>query len=218
MTDFIKKYKHILFILYLPVYMHCFIWLEARKDLDFTNIHCMLDDMIPFLEIFIIPYLLWFLYVIVIIVFLFFQMEHLEDYYKCILTLMLGMTTCLFIYYIFPNMQQMRPDTFAHQNIFIDIIRFIYKSDTDTNVFPSIHVFNAIAVHVGFTTSHYFREKTGWKVSSLILCILICLSTMFLKQHSFLDVLGGAGLYGIYGTLVYIIIPKWRKSAEQRAL
>ncbi|MBR1743850.1 MAG: phosphatase PAP2 family protein [Lachnospiraceae bacterium] len=214
MSNFLKKYKHFLFIVYLPVYMYCFLWLEARKDLDFTNIHCGLDDKIPFLEIFIIPYLLWFLYVIVIIVYLFFQTDHLEDYYKCVFTLMSGMTTCLFIYYIFPNMQQMRPVSFTHQNICIDIIQFIYKSDTDTNVFPSIHVFNAVAVHVGFVTSYGFRKKKGWKMASRILCILICLSTMFLKQHSLLDVLGGLFLYGIYGTMNYILFPKWRSRGK----
>lgn len=209
MLDFFKKYKHILFILYLPVYMPCFTWLEARSDLNFTEIHCRIDDLIPFMEIFIIPYLFWFLYVIMVIVYLFCQMDHLEDYYKCAITLMLGMSTCLFIYYIFPNMQQMRPVTFAHKNIFTDIIGFIYKSDTDTNVFPSIHVFNAVAVHIGFITSHRFRKKTGWKLASWTACVLICLSTMFLKQHSFLDVLGGIGLYGFYGSLVYILFPRF---------
>ena len=70
--------------------MYCFLWLEARTDLSFTNIHCAIDDMIPFMEIFIIPYLLWFLYVVVIILYLFFQTDYLEDFYKCVFTLMLG--------------------------------------------------------------------------------------------------------------------------------
>lgn len=200
---FFQKYKHILFLFYLPVYLHCFLWLEARENLPFMEIHCALDDKIPFLEIFIIPYLLWFLYVIVILVYLFFQTDHLEDYYKCVITLIVGMSTCLFIYYIFPNMQQMRPEQFPRDNIFTHMIQFIYSSDTNTNVFPSIHVFNAVAVHVGFVTSHKFQDKKGWQWASRVLCLLICLSTMCLKQHSILDVLGGLCLYGIYEVIFY---------------
>lgn len=209
-VNFCKKYKHILFLLYVPVYMHFFVWLESRTNLHFTEIHCFIDDIIPFCEVFIIPYLLWFIYVILIIFYLFIQTDHLEDFYRCFFTLMLGMTTCLFIYYIFPNMQQMRPTEFEHPNIFTDTIGFIYAKDTDTNVFPSIHVFNSVAVHTGFATSHGFRKKTGCKRASLILCILICLSTMFLKQHSFLDVAGGLLLYAFYGTIIYIWIPRYR--------
>lgn len=208
------KYKHVLYILYLPLYMHCFICLEERSDVHFTDIHCALDDRIPFCEIFIIPYLSWFLYVVLVLFFLFFQTEHLEDFYACIHTLIFGMSTCLLIYYLFPNMQNMRP-VLERDNIFTDIIGFIYKSDTDTNVLPSIHVYNAVAIHIGFSTSHYFRERRGWKTASLILCILICLSTMFLKQHSFLDVITGIILFGIYGGLFYIIVPKLRKKGKE---
>ena len=205
---FFKKNKHILFLLYLPVYLFCFTWLEARNNISFTNIHCIIDDWIPFCEIFIIPYLLWFLYVAVVIIYLYFQKEHLEDYYRCVVALILGMSTCLFVYLIFPNAQNMRPTEFAHPNIFTDIISFIYASDTDTNVLPSIHVYNSIAIHVAFATSHGFKNRKKWRFSSLVLCTLICLSTMFLKQHSFLDVVTAIALYAVYYVIIYRLLPK----------
>lgn len=205
--EFFMKNKHFLFIIYLPIYMYCFAWLEARDDVPFTDIHCFVDDWIPFCELFIIPYLLWFLYVVVVLLFLFLQRRHLEDYYCCVITLILGMSTCLLVYYLFPNAQSMRPAEFAHSNIFTDIIGFIYSSDTDTNVLPSIHVYNSVAIHVAFSESHYFKNRKGWHIASLILCTLICLSTMFLKQHSFLDVITAIMLYGVYYVLVYQIIP-----------
>lgn len=208
LKNFLKNNKHALFILYLPIYLYCFAWLEARNNIPFTNIHCIVDDWIPFCEIFIIPYLLWFLYVVVVVIYLYFQKDHLEDYYRCSITLTLGMSTCLLVYLLFPNAQNMRPTEFANPNIFTDIISFIYASDTDTNVLPSIHVYNAIAIHVAFATSYRFQSRKGWKLASLILCTLICLSTMFLKQHSFLDVITAIGLYAIYYILVYKLIPK----------
>ena len=215
--EFLKSNKHILFIIYFPIYLYCFCWLEARDDVSFTNIHCIVDDWIPFMEIFIIPYLLWFLYVVVVLLYLFLQKQHLEDYYHCVIVLILGMSTCLLVYYLFPNAQNMRPTEFAHSNIFIDIISFIYRSDTDTNVLPSIHVFNAVAIHGAFSTSYYFRKRRGWKVASLILCILICLSTMFLKQHSFLDVISAVVLYVLYYELIYHLLPRlWQRHKEKR--
>lgn len=111
----------------------------------------------PFVS-FIIPYLLWFLYVAVSLVYLFFQTKHLDDFYRCCAVLLLGMTTSLLIYTIFPNQQTMRPKTFDHSNIFTTIIDILYRTDTDTNVFPSIHVFNSIAIHFGISRSYYFRN------------------------------------------------------------
>ena len=198
--------------------MKCFIWLEARDDIPFTDIHCFVDDYIPFQELFTIPYLLWFAYVVVVLIFLFFQIDHLEDYYRCAITLILGMSTCLFIYLIFPNEQNLRPnlDTLGRRNILTDIIQIIYSSDTKTNVLPSIHVYNAVAIHVAFATSHSFRNRKTWRMASLILCCLICLSTMFLKQHSFLDVVTAFLLYFIYAWLIYLYIPAWRKKRKTR--
>jgi len=131
--------------------------------------------------------------------------------------LMLGMSTCLLFYYIFPNAQSLRPDEFARSNIFTDIVRVIYTSDTNTNVLPSIHVYNSIAVHSAFANCYTFKEKRGWRNASLVLCILICLSTMFLKQHSFLDVIAGFGLYGVYSGLVYKIFPDWQAKVKKTA-
>ena len=210
--DFFSKNKHILFLLYMPVYLYCFTWLEARNDVSFTKIHCFLDDWIPFSELFIIPYLLWFVYVAAVIVFLYFQKEHLEDYYRCIITLLLGMSTSLLIYFLFPNEQNLRPSQFLDSNFLTDIIQFIYDTDTNTNVLPSIHVYNSITVHVAFAHSHYFRNRAGCKRASLILCSLICLSTMFIKQHSILDVISALVLYLIFSHLVYYVLPKIRKA------
>lgn len=209
--EIIHRNKHILFILYCPIYLWCFNWLEARNDVPFRDIHCIIDDLIPFCELFVIPYILWFLYVAIVVIYLYFQREHLEDYYHCVILLMLGMSTCLLIYYLFPNEQNLRPDTFTEQNIFTNIIDVIYTNDTNTNVLPSIHVYNSIAIHIAFVTSYRFRNKCGWHIASLILCILICLSTMFLKQHSFLDVLTGLGLYLIYYALTYPILQRFRR-------
>ena len=189
LKQFLFKYKHAIIILYLPIYMVWFILLEQRNDVKFSEVHCIIDDFIPFCEIFIIPYLLWFVYVAASLVFLFFQTKYIDDFYRCAAILVMGMTTSLIIYTFFPNAQNMRPDSFERENIFTNIISILYATDTDTNVCPSIHVYNSVAIHV--------------KNSSLILCILICMSTLFLKQHSFIDLVCAVVLYIFYYIIIY---------------
>ncbi len=201
------KYKHAIIILYLPIYMVWFILLEQRDGIKFKEIHCIVDDWIPFCEIFIIPYLLWFAYVALSLVFLFFQTKYIDDFYRCAAILVVGMTTSLVIYTFFPNAQNMRPVTFERENIFTNIISVLYAADTDTNVCPSIHVYNSIAIHVALASSKCFKDKKWVKNSSFILCILICLSTLFLKQHSFVDLVCAAALYMFYYIIIYRPVP-----------
>lgn len=202
-TTFLRKYKYLILIVYFPIYMLWFNWLEQRELPHFTMIHCRLDDLIPFCELFAIPYFLWFLYVFASLVFLFLQSKYMSDFYRCSAVLMLGMTTCLIIYTLFPNAQPLRPEIFPRDNWLTHIIAGLYKGDTPTNVCPSIHVYNSIAIHVALAQSNALQNKKGWKTASLILCILICLSTMFLKQHSIIDVVCAVLLYIFYYMIVY---------------
>ena len=60
MRQILKDYKHFATLLYFPFYLIAFFLIEHFITEDYTVIHCSLDDSIPFLEIFIVPYLLWF--------------------------------------------------------------------------------------------------------------------------------------------------------------
>ena len=137
LKDFLFKYKHAIIILYMPIYLFWFMTLEKRTNVHFTEIHCKIDDYIPFCEIFIIPYLLWFLYVAVSLLYLFFQTKHLDDFYRCCAVLLLGMTTSLIIYTVFPNAQTMRPKTFDHSNIFTTIIDNAIDTKTFLTLFAT---------------------------------------------------------------------------------
>lgn len=206
--QFIYRYKHIFVALYFPVYMVWFMWLEARVDVPFTYIHCAIDDYIPFCEYFIIPYLLWFVYVFATLALLFFDLKHLENYYQTIATLIIGMTASLLIYTLFPNAQSMRPTQFTHDNIFTQVISMLYATDTDTNVLPSIHVFNSLAIHAGLCRHATIHKQKIWRNGSFVLCLLICMSTLFLKQHSFLDVAAAIVLFMIVSWITNILFRK----------
>lgn len=182
------------------------MYLERTIVTEYHVMYTKVDSMIPFNEYFIIPYYIWFLYVTFMLVFLFFK--DVDEFYRYGLYLALGMSLSLFICQIFPNGTTLRPENLdPNKNIFTHMVAFIYKSDTPTNVFPSIHVFNSIATHVAIVRSRFFYNNIKVKTVSFIIMISICLSTLFLKQHSFLDVVGATILSYVIYQLIYAKIP-----------
>lgn len=203
MLQFINKYKHGLVIgSYLVIYMIMFQYLESLPVHGFHVIDTAFDDMIPFCEYFIIPYFLWFPYMAIAILYFVFLNKNKREYYQLSFNLMMGMTLFLIVSYIYPNVQHLRPTSFARDNIFTDLVAFLYKIDTPTNVLPSIHVFNSLAIHKAIVSCEALKHKSNIKRGSLILTCLIILSTMFLKQHTVIDVFLGITL-AFFGFLVF---------------
>ena len=186
---FWKKYGHGGWITaYLIFYLLGFFILEHAGHRHYHVIHSVIDDMIPFNEYFIIPYYLWFAYVAIgVLWFVFGCKKHLE-YYKMCSALAIGMTFFLVVSCVFPNCQDLRPTEFLHHNVFTDMVQKLYRTDTSTNVLPSIHVFNSLIIFFALNSSEQLRKHRLIRLGALILTILIILSTMFLKQHSVVDV------------------------------
>ena len=190
------------------------MYLERTITHEYHVLHTWVDDIIPFNEYFIIPYFIWFIYVASVLIFFFFK--DVDEFYRFGLYLALGMSISLFICQIFPNGTDLRPVNLdPNKNIFTHMVSFIYKTDTNTNVFPSIHVFNSIATHVAILRSRFFYNNMKVKAISFIIMISICLSTLFLKQHSFLDVVGATILSYVIYQLIYAKIP-WPISHDNR--
>ena len=207
MKKFCAKYKHALLALYTPVYLLFFYYLEKTITTDFTALNSPVDNLIPFIPIFIIPYLLWFVYVAGTAIYFIFVSQ--RDFVKLMSFLIIGMTSYLIICYIFPNgLYSFRPENVPADNPINALVAWLYKTDTSTNVFPSIHVYNSIGVHIAVSKTDKIKS-TALKRASFILCILICFSTIFLKQHALIDVIGGC----VMGRIVYVLMYKTKVSA-----
>ena len=157
MAERLKKYRHGLLLLYFPFYLAAFAYLEKKVPDKVHIINCAIDQYIPFVEVFIIPYLLWFAYVAVAGIYFFFKEK--ESFCKWMYFGMIGMT------------------------------KMIYSMDTPTNVLPSIHVFNSMAVYFAVKNSPKLKNNKAARTGAFVMTSLIILSTMFLKQHSVVDVL-----------------------------
>ncbi|MDD3173113.1 MAG: phosphatase PAP2 family protein [Herbinix sp.] len=207
------KYKHGLILSYFFVYLIWFNYLEHAVTRNFTIIHSKLDDLIPFNELFIIPYFIWFAYIFTTVAYFFLTSK--QDFYKCCAYLFTGMTICLIIYTFFHNGHDLRVDlnSLGRSNIFIDMLAKIYSVDTPTNVFPSIHVFNSVGAFIAINKSERLHKIRWFQWFALILTVMICLSTVYLKQHSVLDVFGALILNIILYVIVYI--PSWVKVTKK---
>ena len=202
--SFVKRYKHAWVFLYFFIYMPWFIKLEQRPaTIKHYLIHSPLDNYIPFVEYFIIPYLLWFAFVAVMLLYFFFKDK--KEFYQLIIFLFTGMTIFLIISTIFPNGLNLRPTTFARDNVFVDMVKRLYKTDTPTNVLPSIHVFNTLGIAIAVKRSKHLKKHKVTKAIIYLLSTLIILATMFLKQHSVTDVVAAFALGGILYYLVYVM-------------
>ena len=197
---FIQEYKHGLLFLYGLVYIPWFTYLEQSVTTHFNVIHLVIDDYIPFIEYFIVPYMLWFLYVAAGVAYFFFRNK--AEYYKLCIFLMTGMTVFLVISTIYPNGTYLRPVVFERDNIFVDAVKWLYSTDTPTNLFPSIHVYNSLGAHFAVMNNETLSGKKWVRRGSLILCVSIILSTMFIKQHSMFDVL----MAFIMGAVMYAAV------------
>ena len=180
------EYRHMWLLLFWPVFAFRYLLIERIDPIgQYHLIHCALDDRIPFQELFLIPYALW--YVCIIGMHLYTMVYAVAAFKKYTKFLVISITASTTIFILYPSYQELRPVVFPRDNVLIDIVGMIYQIDTNTNIFPSEHAIGAIAVFC--VSCHTKGLPSPLKTTMIgILTVLICLSTVFLKQHSILDV------------------------------
>lgn len=146
-------------------------------------VYSPLDDMIPFCEVFVIPYVFW--YFLIVWSLWYFALYNVKNFRGLQTFIIVTQVVAMAIYIIFPNRQDLRPEVFPRENILTDLVSVLYTFDTSTNVCPSLHV----AYSIGIASAWLKEGSVGWKTKTFVTvtCILVCLSTAFIKQHSVVD-------------------------------
>ena len=205
------KYKHIFLLLFWPFYLSAFI-LTEKFVTPIYNIYSPIDELIPFCEFFVIPYVLWYaLLAFVSIYTFFFDVQSFKKFYMFLII------TCIItfsLYIIFPNMQNLRPDTFARDNNLVDVMKNLYSIDTNTNVCPSIHVIFSLGMMFALWNSKHFNTAF-WRTVSVLITISICLATVFLKQHSVVDIFAGMALSAVVFPFAFLNLQKKNKNLKK---
>lgn len=207
----ISKYKQVLvriccaFIIPLVSIIH--IALNIYRD-NLHNIGTKLDEMIPFVPVFALPYLYWFIYISIGL--LYFAFVDGKNYFRLLSSIVTGMCLCFVIFYFYPTVV---PRPYIGGNSLLEnMVGFIYSVDNPYNCFPSIHVLNSMLV----TLFIYPYNKNFWVRSwSVASCISIILSTLLIKQHFVLDAVAGI----LLSTAVYLFFTNeqiWKSIPAQK--
>lgn len=105
---------------------------------------------------------------------------------------------CLALFWVFPTQVPMPDIDWAQHPELV----FLKGIDASGNACPSLHV--GSAVYTLMWLRHIFlqvRAPMAMRVLSVLFCVVIVWSTMAVRQHVFLDVLGGAVVGVLFGWL-----------------
>lgn len=191
------KFRHVLMLIYWPLFSLVFQLLEHRQGIEWIAVRSRFDGMIPFCEYFIIPYYFWFVYLVWMLVYTFFF--DIPSFKKYMTFIIISYSLTCLIYVILPTEQNLRIDLSERSNVFEDLVWQLQTSiDNNKNVCPSLHVTGSFAVLFTAWNSERYRS-VFWRAVFIAITVLISASTVFLKQHSIIDIAAAVGLcFAIY--------------------
>ena len=202
------EYRHLLLLIYWPVYGLTFWLLERWLTLTYHPVEVAFDAKIPFCEFFVFPYYFWFVFLFGIHVYT--GLYDIPAFKKLMYFIMITYTVTTVIYLVYPTCQNLRPTEFARDNFCVDIVKALYNFDTNTNVCPSLHVIGSFAVL--FTTWNC-KKLRSFKFQAVLvpLTVLISISTVFLKQHSIVDIYAALALCAVAYPFAYLLPGRVKK-------
>ena len=112
-----------------------------------------------------------------------------------------GFSISLTICMIWPNCQLLRPSVVDTSTLCGWLVNAIYSADTPTNVLPSMHVVGCMAVLAVTFDSKYLKKV---RIPAVIIAAAICAATVFVKQHSILDVFAALALSLVLYLIIYV--------------
>lgn len=162
--------------------------LEAMGGRSYQPVASGLDALIPFCKWFAVPYFFWFVYIIASLAIFFFCDK--KAYVKYMWYVIITHSVALAVYAVYPTSQELRPEIVGG-GFLNSVIRWLYGYDTNTNVCPSLHVIGSFAVCIAAFSSERLKKMPAVRFMYAAANLLICASTVFIKQHSIKDVFWG---------------------------
>ena len=197
--QYIRKQNPV-YLLFWPVYGLRYLLVESAYPAgEYHPVWSSLDEKIPFLEVFFVPYILWYFCIIGVHLWLYIRNDPAYENYSAYLMVTTVITTVLFLCY--PTCQNLRPEIFPRDNFLTDAMGLLYRIDTNTNVCPSEHVIGSAGFFFGIMHSASPSKKA--RIVAAAAAVMTAVSTVFLKQHSVMDVIAavpvcGAGWYAAF--------------------
>ena len=201
-----EKYKPIIYCALLSGFQGLMYLLGKLSPLKAHMVGNSIDNVIPFVPIFIYAYVSW--YVMLFIIPTFFYYKNKTIFLKYCYSIFVSIIICFLIYILFPT-AMIRPET-SISGVTGFIIKTVYWVDTPIlNCFPSMHcLISFILIYF----SLFEKEvKPVYKLITIVWGLLIVLSTVFVKQHVVIDVISAF----VISILVFIFVNKSKKIKEK---
>ncbi|MFJ7726255.1 phosphatase PAP2 family protein [Neobacillus sp. NPDC097160] len=203
-----RKTPYLLLLLVIPLLAVVYQFLNNRSH-KAVDISTSIDQAIPFLSIFIIPYILWYAYMFCYLIY--FCFKDTKVYLKTLLLIVIAELICFVIYFFFQT--TVPRQTLVGDHFLNDLVQWIYTKDRPFNCFPSIHVLTTFAVMLA---SLHIKNKH--LVNTLCIHIsgsVIIISTLFVKQHVIFDMIGSMFLVTfLYGISFELLTLRIREKSE----
>ncbi len=186
--------------------MHAAVWLGSKNLADFSrafDVTLGLDALIPLRPEWVVIYVVTFLFWMMGLLFAARQDEELC--FRFASGVIIAEIICGVIFLAFPSCIT-RPEL-AVSDFFTWVLSLVYFFDTPTNCFPSMHCLFAYLVFRQSLSSP--GAKLWYRVFCAVFTVLVCLSTLFVKQHVIADVIGGI----FFGELAFVLgqkLPVWK--------
>lgn len=182
-------------ILIIPLLSLVYVAINREPPLTRT-LYTDLDGMIPFLKLFIIPYMIWMPFLYLTLVYFYFKDRRL--YFHTLLAYAVCVLICYGIYWKFqttvPRLELQGDDLLSR------MVAFVYRNDAPYNCFPSIHCLSSYLLFLAARNSPAIRDRTAVLIG--ILAWVIIVSTLFVKQHVVMDAFAGIMLAHLVFSLI----------------
>ena len=194
MKNYLKENKNRIIILFGAFIFQSLIYFITKL---FQNnpvyLNNAIDDRIPFIPSFVIFYVMWYLFLILIPLLILKYNKKVFDKYIVVSIVYAILEGIIFI--LFPTTMNRQP--LVVTDISTWVVDIIYKVDTPVcNLFPSAHC--AFSILFIISILDVKEVKKEYKILIIISSLLIILSTLFIKQHVVIDVLGALLIVPIY--------------------
>jgi len=179
-------------LLSVPLLSLIYVYVN-RLDLPAYSLETDLDRQIPFVKIFVLPYLGWFAFLLAGFVYLAFKNR--DIYLRTLLRFNVGLLVCYAVYLCYQTTVA-RPEV-ADVSWLDHLVLLVYNGDEPVNCFPSTHVLTSYCLLKAFRETPGVGRPIRLAVTGM--SVLIILSTLFVKQHVLLDAVGAiAVVEGVY--------------------
>ncbi|MDO5027256.1 MAG: phosphatase PAP2 family protein [Tissierellia bacterium] len=205
-TELKKDKKSFMWLVYFVIYAMTTFEIFNRPLIGpVGSLKTAIDDKIPFIKEFILPYDT-FMPMIVIVGLLLFAYDK-KNYKKFMVTLFFAQTASYLIVLFFQTEVPRYDTSLLGNDIFSNMIKITYTLDNNYSGAPSMHVANMVISSIFFAKLDFNRTS---KILVIAYMLFVALTTVFVKQHVFLDMPAGI----IHAFFSYYVVQYYLKRKE----